>query len=43
MEFNFTINGDPVTVDVDPMLLLWVVRDELGLKGTKVWVWQDHV
>ena len=36
MEFNFTINGDPVTVDVDEMMpLLWVVRDELGLKGTK--------
>jgi len=36
MEFNFTINGDPATVDVDPMMpLLWVVRDELGLKGTK--------
>lgn len=36
MEINFTINGDPVTVDVDPMMpLLWVVRDELGLKGTK--------
>ena len=36
MEFNFTINGNPVTVDVEPMMpLLWVVRDELGLKGTK--------
>ena len=36
MEFNFTINGEPATVDVDPMMpLLWVVRDELGLKGTK--------
>ncbi len=36
MEINFTINGDPVTVDVDEMMpLLWVVRDELGLKGTK--------
>ncbi len=36
MEFNFTINGDPVTVDVEPMMpLLWVVRDVLGLKGTK--------
>jgi len=36
MEFNFTINGTPATVDVDPMMpLLWVVRDELGLKGTK--------
>ena len=36
MEINFTINGKPVTVDVEPMMpLLWVVRDELGLKGTK--------
>lgn len=36
MEFNFKINGNPVTVDVAPeMPLLWVVRDELGLKGTK--------
>ena len=36
MEFNFKINGNPVTIDVDPnMPLLWVVRDELGLKGTK--------
>ena len=36
MEINFTINGNPVTVDVEPdMPLLWVVRDELGLKGTK--------
>lgn len=36
MEINFTINGESVTVDVDPMMpLLWIVRDELGLKGTK--------
>ena len=36
MEISFTVNGQPVTVDVDPMMpLLWVVRDELGLKGTK--------
>ena len=36
MQFSFTVNGKPVTVDVDPMMpLLWVVRDELGLKGTK--------
>ena len=36
MEINFTINGEPVSVDVPPMMpLLWVVRDELGLKGTK--------
>lgn len=31
-----TINGAPRTVDVDPATpLLWVVRDELGLTGTK--------
>ena len=36
MEISFTINDNPVTVDVEPMMpLLWVVRDELGLKGTK--------
>ena len=36
MEINFKINGNPITVDVDPnMPLLWVVRDELGLKATK--------
>lgn len=30
------INGQAKTVDVDPdMPLLWVVRDALGLKGTK--------
>ena len=36
MKINFKINGQPVSVDVEPnMPLLWVVRDELGLKGTK--------
>lgn len=36
MEINFKLNGIPVTVEVEPnMPLLWVVRDELGLKGTK--------
>ncbi len=36
MAISFTINGRSVTVDVDPaMPLLWVVRDELGLKATK--------
>ncbi|MBD1209538.1 MAG: (2Fe-2S)-binding protein [Ignavibacteria bacterium] len=36
MNINFTINGTKTSVDVDPaMPLLWVVRDELGLKGTK--------
>jgi isoquinoline 1-oxidoreductase subunit alpha len=36
MKIDFTINGNPVNVDVDPdMPLLWVVRDVLKLKGTK--------
>lgn len=34
--FKFTINGIPREIDADPeMPLLWVIRDELGLKGTK--------
>ena len=33
---NFQLNGEAVMVDVEPMMpLLWVVRDELGFKGTK--------
>ncbi len=33
---TFTLNGAPVTVDAPPeMPLLWVLRDMLGLKGTK--------
>ena len=33
---KFTINGRPVSVDVDAETpLLWVIRDELGLTGTK--------
>ena len=33
---TFTVNGDAVTVDVeDNMPLLWVLRDELGMTGTK--------
>ncbi|MEI7583508.1 (2Fe-2S)-binding protein [Runella sp.] len=36
MEITFKINGKPAKPDVDPsMPLLWVVRDELNLKGTK--------
>ena len=32
----FTINGKAVSTGVDPATpLLWVIRDELGLKGTK--------
>jgi isoquinoline 1-oxidoreductase subunit beta len=33
---NFTVNGTPESVDVrDDMPLLWVLRDVLGLTGTK--------
>ncbi len=36
MAIAFTLNGKPTTVDVPPeMPLLWVLRDELDLKGTK--------
>jgi aerobic-type carbon monoxide dehydrogenase small subunit (CoxS/CutS family) len=33
---RFTVNDQPVQVDVEPeMPLLWVLRDELGLTGSK--------
>jgi aerobic-type carbon monoxide dehydrogenase small subunit (CoxS/CutS family) len=33
---SFSVNGKQVNVDVEPeMPLLWVLRDELGLTGTK--------
>lgn len=33
---NFTLNGKPVTLDADPSTpILWAVRDNLGLTGTK--------
>src|SRR5512144_760836 len=33
---NFSVNGKKVSIDVDPDTpLLWVLRDELGLTGTK--------
>ena len=36
MKIKFDINNEAVEVDVDPMMpLLWVLRDELKLKGTK--------
>jgi isoquinoline 1-oxidoreductase subunit alpha len=36
MKTTLTVNGRPVTVDVPPdKPLLWVLRDELELKGTK--------
>jgi isoquinoline 1-oxidoreductase subunit alpha len=36
MSVSFTLNGQTVTVEADPdKPLLWVVREELGLTGTK--------
>ncbi len=36
MAISFRLNGRPVSLDVEPeMPLLWVIRDELGLTGTK--------
>ncbi|MEN8933601.1 MAG: (2Fe-2S)-binding protein [Planktotalea arctica] len=36
MSINLTVNGTPVTLDVDPdMPLLWALRDHLNLTGTK--------
>jgi carbon-monoxide dehydrogenase small subunit len=33
---SFTLNGKPARVEVDPdRALLWVLRDDLGLTGTK--------
>ena len=33
---SFTLNGAPIQVDApDDMPLLWVLRDKLGLTGTK--------
>lgn len=36
MAIKFTLNGKPTSLDVDPdMPLLWAVRDEIGLTGSK--------
>jgi len=36
MAVTFTLNGKPQTVDVSPQMpLLWVLRDSLGMTGTK--------
>ena len=36
MSTSLTINGKPVTVNAEPDTpLLWVIRDEVGLTGTK--------
>jgi isoquinoline 1-oxidoreductase beta subunit len=34
--FDLSVNGEPWRLDIDPdMPLLWVLRDRLGLRGTK--------
>jgi len=36
MAVSFTLNGKPISLDVDPdMPLLWAIRDAVGLTGTK--------
>ena len=36
MALEFTLNGEPISLDVDPdMPLLWAIRDVAGLTGTK--------
>ena len=36
MTLQFTLNGKPQSVDAEPQMpLLWVLRDTLGLTGTK--------
>jgi isoquinoline 1-oxidoreductase alpha subunit len=36
MAINLTVNGKPITVDVEPeMPLLWALRETVGLTGTK--------
>ena len=36
MAIEFTLNGQALSLDVDPdMPLLWAIRDEAGLTGTK--------
>jgi isoquinoline 1-oxidoreductase subunit alpha len=36
MTLNISVNNKPISVEVDPdMPLLWVIRDEVRLKGTK--------
>lgn len=33
---NFILNGEPVSIDAEPeMPILWVVREKLGMTGTK--------
>ena len=40
---SFTLNGKPVTAESDGgRMLLWVLRSELGLTGTKYGCGQAH-
>jgi len=40
---SFQLNGKPVTLEVDPdRMLLWVLRTELGLTGTKYGCGEGH-
>jgi aerobic-type carbon monoxide dehydrogenase small subunit (CoxS/CutS family) len=40
---RFTLNGAPTEIDVDPeRALLWVLRTELGLTGTKYGCGEEH-
>lgn len=35
MEVNVTVNGEPMTAEIEPrVLLVHLIRDELGLRGT---------
>jgi aerobic-type carbon monoxide dehydrogenase small subunit (CoxS/CutS family) len=43
LTIRFTLNGDPAEVEVDPRRkLLWVLRSDLGLTGTKYGCGQAH-
>jgi len=40
---RFTLNGEPTAIDVDgDRLLLWVLRTDLGLTGTKYGCGESH-
>ncbi|MDX1675403.1 MAG: (2Fe-2S)-binding protein [Longimicrobiales bacterium] len=40
---RFTLNGQPTELDVDPgRTLLWVIRSDLGLTGTKYGCGESH-
>ena len=40
MNISFVLNGEKISIDTDgDAPLLWVIRDELDMKGTKFWLW----